>query len=163
MAYASVDIQMLRGADGGDFIVKEFSVYDAKYDVSHTVIFAPPYPEHLLSADVMMQNSYVTNNIHGLRWNTGDVPYSSCDDTIRSLTAPYAYLCVKGEQKKKLILNLIPDACVVDVGEMGCPKLEKLARLFVRSHCVEHSTFPLHTCAALNAKRVGLWYAFRQD
>ncbi|KAK3932690.1 GDSL esterase/lipase ESM1 [Frankliniella fusca] len=156
MSHAGVNVQLLCAADRTDYVVKEFSVYDARWDVSHTVIFAPPYPEHFLSADVTQQNAYVTNNIHGLRWNSGTVPYSECADTLRSLTAPYAFLCVKGEKKKNLLLHLIPDACVVDVGEIGCPKLEKLARLFVKSHCVEHSTFPLHTCAALNAKRVAL-------
>ncbi len=162
MSHASVDVQLLNGADRTDFVVKEFSLYDARSDVCHTAIFAPPYPEHFLSADVARQNAYVTNNIHGLRWNSGDVPYSACRETLRSLTAPYAYLCVKGEQKKKLLVKLIPDACIVDVGELGCPKLEKLAHLFVTSHCVEHSTLPMFTCAALNAKRIGLWYEFRQ-
>ncbi len=123
-------------------------------------MFAPPCGEHMLSEATLRENNYVTYNFHGLRWYCGTEPYHFLEEILTSITCPYVTLYVKGRQKKALLLEIIPHLHIVDIEEKGCPKLETLPQLPVRAHCVEHSMFPLHSCAAVNAKRIGLWYVF---
>jgi len=160
MAYAAVDIQMLRGVEG-EYIIKEFSLYDTRLDVNRTVVFGPPCAESMLSSNILRENYYVVYNFHGLRWNCGSEPYHFLPDILRTVTCPYMTLYVKGRQKKTLLQSFL-NIHIVDVEEMGCPKLDTLPQLPVRAHCAEHTMFPLHSCAAVNAKRIGLWYEFNK-
>ena len=163
MAYAFADMQMLRDADG-EYVIKEFSVYDSRWDISRgSVIFAPPYAEIVLSPQQRKHNRYVSNYIHGLKWNAGTIPYSACHGTVRALTDDYAYIYVKGEEKKRLLQKIVPDALIIDITAQGCPRLDKMMKMFVPFHGCEHSVFPMQNCAALNAKRIGLWYEFNKN
>ena len=158
--YAFCDMQMLRGA-GNEYVIKEVSVYSSQYDVSRgTVVFQPPYAENILSAEQRKRNDYVTKRIHGLKWNSGTIPYEEHGAMIRELLRDYSRVYVKGLEKLRLLLTYIPAMHIYDLEQYGCPRLETLPKFFVPFHGSEHSVFPTHNCAALNAKRIGLWYEY---
>ena len=159
MSYATCDIQMLRGKDG-EYVIKEFCVYDPNWDLDHAVTVGPPYSEDLIPQKYRRQNNYNTAYIHSLKWSSGNLPYELLHDTIRSMTSYYTKLYVKGEEKKVLLQHIVPHAQVINIEVLGCPKLDKLPNLFVKNHNCIHGVFPFHKCAALNAKRIGLWLAF---
>ena len=160
MAYAFCDMQLLRGADD-EYIIKEFSVYNSQWDITRgTAVFSAPYAEIILTPEQRRCNRYVTRHIHGLAWDAGSVPYEEYRDTIRALTRDYRYLYIKGREKKLLLIEIVPDAVVIDIEALGCPRLTLLPKLFVPFHGPEHSVTPLHSCACLNARRIGYWYEF---
>lgn len=155
------DLQFLRGADG-HLVLKEFSVYFPQSDVGKTVTFLPPYDEHTLSHEQRRQNRYVTGFIHGMGWSSGEYPYSSVTNKVREMLAGKRMVYVKGAEKVKFLQPLAPfNTFVVNIECEGCPQLKRLPRLFVENHGVNtHSVVPLQSCAALNAKRIGLWMEF---
>ncbi|KAK3919706.1 Calbindin-32 [Frankliniella fusca] len=163
MAYAFCDMQMLRGAKD-EYVIKEFSLYSSQYDGSRgTTIFKPPYAETILTPEQRKRNTYISRHIHGLKWNSGTVPYEHLGDMIQDLLRDYNRIYVKGVEKLRLLLGYAPPGVLVyNIERDGCPRLKTLPKLFVSFHGSEHSVFPIHNCAELNAKRIGLWYEFNK-
>ncbi|KAK3911400.1 Transposable element Hobo transposase [Frankliniella fusca] len=157
MAYTFCDMQMLRGAKD-EYVVKEFSLYSSQFDGSRgTTIFKPPYADTILSPEQRKRNTYITRHIHGLKWNSGTVPYEHLGDMIQELLRDYNRIYVKGVEKLRLLLGYAPPGVLVyNIERDGCPRLKTLPKLFVSFHGSEHSVFPIHNCAELNAKRIGL-------
>ena len=159
MAHVFCDVQMLRG-QSGELLIKEFSRYNADWDVSHTAFFKPPYDETLLPEKYRRHNHYVTKHVHGLKWNMGLIPYEFCEDQIHEMVNSFEVVYVKGDEKKKMLQKMLREKVVIDIETLGCPKLSRLPKMFVPFHCQEHSVFPTHSCACLNARRIGMWYTF---
>ncbi len=157
MARVFCDVQMLRNAEGS-YIVKEFSVYDAEWDACKTVSFLPPHAESLLPLRYQTQNTFVTNHINGLAWDSGYIPYDQCHQTLYELTKTYTFIYVKGEQKRKLLNSILNrEFGIFNIEDLGCPKLSNLPRLVVPYHGIDHLGVPYHACAEINARRIGLW------
>ena len=123
--YATCDLQMLRGQTG-EYIVKEFSLFDVNEKTPETVIFSAPYSEEFLPSRYRRQNDYVTHNLHGLAWYKGRTPYERLEKVVQRMTWGYTVLYVKGEEKKRVLQNIVKHANVVNIEEHGCPKLDKL-------------------------------------
>ena len=157
MAHGFCDIQMLRDSEG-NYVIKEFCIYNSKWDITNTMMFKSPHCESLIPPNYMRQNNYTTNVIHGIHWNAGDIPFELCYGYMRQLTSSYLYIYVKGEQKRRILQTILYGSAVINIETLGCPKLSVLPRMFVPYHCTEHGIYPHHTCASLNARRIGLWY-----
>jgi hypothetical protein len=157
--YATCDLQMLRGQEG-EYVIKEFSVFDLHEKSPETVIFAAPYSDELIPSRYWRQNNYVTQNIHGLHWYMGRTPYDQLEKVVQRMTWGYTVLYVKGEEKKRLLQNLVKHARVINIEEHGCPKLAKLPVLQTRCISTVHTVPHTLSCAAHNAVRLGLWLRF---
>lgn len=160
MAYAC-DVQLLRGADGR-YVIKEFALFETNMQRDEFKIanFAPPCPEIALPPCFVTQNNYVTQNIHGLTWDSGVSPYDSLEDTLRQFTEFVTDLYIKGDEKRKLLQDLLPHLNVINIEKLGCPAYKKLPKLWAPCNSEIHTVNPQVTCAAKNAKRIGLWLLF---
>ena len=160
MAYAC-DVQLLRGPDGR-YVIKEFALFETNLsrDEFKVASFAPPCPELVLPPCYVFQNNYLTQKIHGLTWDSGVTPYESMEDTLRQFTEFATDLYIKGEEKRKLLQGLLPHLNVVNIETLGCPAFKKLPKLWAPCNSEIHTVNPQVTCAAKNAKRIGLWLLF---
>ena len=160
MAYAC-DIQMLMGPDGR-YIIKEFALFETNLqrDEFKVASIAPPCLELALPPSVVTHNHYVTQKIHGLTWDSGLSPYESMEDTLRQFTEFVTDLYIKREEKRKLLQDLLPHLNVINIEKLGCPAFKKLPKLWAPCNSEIHAVNPQVTCAAKNAKRIGLWLLF---
>jgi hypothetical protein len=150
---------MLTGKDG-KYIIKEFSVFE-NWQGSHviaTATFLPPYHEYEIPLQHQRKNQFATTYIHGLGWYIGEKPYDELTKTLLQLTYGYTHLYVKGEEKSRLLGALLPDAQVINIESLGCPKLSQLnTPSYVPCHGNVHCFEPYLICAARNAKLIGSW------
>ena len=59
-----------------EFIFKELAIVPVAEDVQPIVyLFEPPHDWDLLERRYKCENSWLTNNYHGMSWECGDVPY----------------------------------------------------------------------------------------
>ncbi|XP_052131076.1 uncharacterized protein LOC127751478 [Frankliniella occidentalis] len=156
MSYAFCDMQMLREASG-QYVIKEFSIYDPYFNKSYTEIFAPPYPADWLPPKQRKQNDYITKRIHGITWEQGTLPYSECHDYIKMVTSIYADLYVEGDEKRAILQNIVSHARITDIGVLGCPRLDTLPKLPF-SDLNSKSMHSSLSCAEQNAQRIGVWF-----
>ena len=152
---------MLMGPDGR-YVIKEFALFETNLqrDEFKVASFAPPCLELALPPSVVTHNHYVTQKIHGLTWDSGLSPYESMEDTLRQFTEFVNELYIKGEEKRKMMQGLLPHLNVINIEKLRCPAFKKLPKLWAPCNSEIHAVNPQVTCAAKNAKRIGLWLLF---
>lgn len=120
---AILDVQCVLGGNS-TYMIKEMSV--AAVDclaVQHWIFKNLPTSTR---RDVKSKavNSWLHRNYHQLSMHCGDVEYAEIERILKSLQFQRVY--VKGEQKVQIVKRFIPDADVVNMEDLGCPRLDQL-------------------------------------
>lgn len=91
-----LDVQCFK-SENNKFIVKELAAFDGER-ISH-VVFKPPYPFDMLSADLKKQAQWLTNNYHCIEWWKGSTPGHYFSKIIADITSSAERIYVKGCEK----------------------------------------------------------------
>ena len=84
--------------------------------------------------------------LHGLSWdlidndddNSNYLAIENLYSFIKSAIRPFELVYVKGLQKRKWLLNIIPNNKIVDLLDLGCSKLDSLTTTLDHLHCKNH-------------------------
>lgn len=97
-----------------EYVVKEltYAFCDKRTPPVHTV-FLPPYDILDLDMEIILQNDYIRNAIHGLFWRDGNVPYANLPHILQQLKD--FTILVKGTEKMKCIRKYLPDTMIFDL------------------------------------------------
>ena len=82
-----------------DFIIKELAFYVVDFGYHGRWNFLPPFPWNELSVKNKKTAAWLTQNYHGLRWESGDLPYSSSELILTYLLTSYNTIYTKGLEK----------------------------------------------------------------
>ena len=72
------------------------------------------------------QNIWLTRNWHKTRWNDRDIPCAQLGNIFQSINLNHANYYAKGLEKRSILQNLPNGAHILDLTQLGCPKLETL-------------------------------------
>ncbi|KAE9522469.1 hypothetical protein AGLY_017130 [Aphis glycines] len=105
----------------------KITALDEKLDVhsraSQHWIFKHTQTPHTAKSKAV--NIWLFRNYHQLSMDCGDVQYSEIDRILKSLHFECIY--VKGEEKRQIIQDFIPQIDVIDMGaDLDCPRLNQL-------------------------------------
>jgi hypothetical protein len=136
-------------------VVKEMAVYG---DYLDSIVFREAQPFHTLPFIVQKIYSWLTNNLHGLSWHTGDYPYDRLLSFVESikLRYPKSFLFAKGLEKSKFLSRLF-ERDFYDLNDFGCPRIDQLkhSNIYCRSSSPARSS-GTH-CARKKANAFGIW------
>ena len=158
-----VDVQGFYDVDQS-FIVKEFAIANLNQeDDIKSVVFKPPCAMSTLSSACKHTNNWLTNNHHGLLWNSGDVDYNEHGKIINDSLESAIYVYVKGYEKKKWLSNILKDdKTIIDLIDMDCPAHGKLPTKICQKNHVHHLSYHLNlwtlTCALDNVQKLRAWF-----
>lgn len=147
MASAIVDIQCVL-AINYKYLIKELSVIDVYSSAVQHWIFKTP--SELQNARSRSMNKWLFKNYHQLSEKCGDVEYGDLERIMKSLT--YTTIYVKGKQKAQIIENYIPNVEVIDLQQLGCPRLNQLCGAWTTSSptvstcCIYHKDLNYTQC-----------------
>ena len=107
------------------FIVKEIAITTSEYSDSH--IFLPPVPFNSLPKAEQKAYNWLTQYLLGIHWESGDYLYLNLNQIIQSfvLRNPNAVFYAKRKEKAELLAKYL-DREVVNLDELGCPRIENL-------------------------------------
>ena len=107
------------------FIVKELAITTSEY--SDSLIFLPPVPFNSLPKAEQKAYNWLTHYLHGIHWESGIIISLNLNQIIRSfvLRNPNAVFYGKGKEKAELLAKYL-DREVVNLDELGCPRIENL-------------------------------------
>lgn len=134
-----------------EYVIKEltYAVCDKKSPPVHTV-FMPPYDIFDLDMEIVLQNDYIRNSIHGLFWRDGNVPYHQLTDVLQQLKD--FTILVKGNEKLKCIKKYLPNTSVVDLVSMkalsGCKTPDLI------TSCGYHSVERHNRCSWIHVHKI---------
>jgi len=116
-----VDIQCVLGADN-KYMIKEMSVVDTETWACQHWIFKNSSSKQ--DNKSRKTNKWLERNYHQLSLEYGDVEYEELGRVLNSLKFDCIY--VKGEQKKQLLMEHIPHVALVNIEDLGCPRLDQI-------------------------------------
>ena len=150
-----VDIECLTGISGA-YVVKELAIYQlAENPKEQSWMFKPPYEEYILSKETRKQNYWVTNNLHGIRWDDGDVEYSEFHRILRQSIPAGSKVYVKGKEKSNYISEHL-SSDVIDLSTLKCPKAKDI--WFPQVSCFfHHLNHNFKHCAVSKTAKFAEW------
>lgn len=125
------------------FVVKELAFYDIHHDYHGRWSFQPPYAWEKLSARKQKTYTWIIRNVHGMSWESGDLPYTALRRILMFLFEAYDTIYVKGLEKVKFLQKLSPSN-ITNLNDMKCPKIQNLRIPTVK--CPFHKP-QFHYCA----------------
>src|SRR5688572_29029286 len=105
MPYCIIDIECLRGRNG-DLIIKEMAIVNPYTRQVQSFLFRAPYSWKCLPAKVKGCNRWLTDCLHGLRWDDGYIPYHELKGILSQATKN-CVIYAKGVEKVKLLAGIL--------------------------------------------------------
>lgn len=154
-----VDFQGFRGPNN-EFLVKEYAALclQDNHHVAH--LFKPKYAWDELTKKNQKTNTWLTKYLHGLKWNSGYLPYDTLEDVILATLYCASIIYVKGKDKKKFLDEILEKSCIVRDLEtdLRCPSWHELPHFF-NMICLFHRQLnSLRRCALDNVELLKNWF-----
>lgn len=151
-----IDIQGFRGVEN-EFIFKEIAALTVDCETFYTFLLSPPTEINKLPEAIKDQNSWLTNNHHGLEYNKGFTSYEELCNILRNLLDGFKTVYVKGKEKRSEILRIFDHENIINIEDLGCPSLNHLNESYCSTACLWHKNKKF-MCATLNVKNILCWY-----
>lgn len=152
-----VDLQGFK-APINEFVPKEISIIEAGRETQPlTLLIEPPTSWNSLPAKYKAMNEWLTRNFHGIRWDSGDVPYDAARMITRAILQHARTIYVK-EFEKSSWLRKFTDLSteIVDLEDLDCPSMRKLPK--ISSSCPHHSCSVKFNCSNENVICLRNWF-----
>jgi len=130
-----VDVQGFR-ANNNDFILKEICVMRDR-DIMFHEVFLPPFEWHELSKEAQRTNNYCRRFVHGLRWDSGTIPYCQMEDVLTRVFNGHDLVYTKGSEKATFLRRFVH---MVDLDDMIGLRLSQM------EYDGDHSSIALVNC-----------------
>ena len=153
MSTAILDIQCVLDTNN-KHLIKELSVVDTETWATQHWIFK----HSLLTQNVKTRgvNKWLERNYHQIPVEYGDVEYEEIDRILNSLKFGIVY--VKGEQKQKIIQEYIPHVSVINIEDLGCPRLDHLCTEDTLPCCIFHRELNSKQCTFYKIFALRKWF-----
>jgi len=148
MGAAVLDIQCVLGANS-KYVIKEMSVIDVDSWTTQHWIF-----KHTFNS--LHVNKWLERNYHQIPIQYGDVEYKELERILHSLKFDYIY--IKGEQKRQIIRELIPRVEVINLEDIGCPRLNELCDEDSLPNCTFHMKLNTRHCTFRRVFALKKWF-----
>ncbi|KAF0733005.1 Integrase catalytic domain-containing protein, partial [Aphis craccivora] len=102
--------------------VKEMSIVDTDTWATQHCIFKDS--KYIQDSKSQKTNKWLLHNFHQLSIDNGDIEYEELGNILNSLKFDCIY--TKGEQKKQLLIEYIPHVAVINIEDLGCPRLDQI-------------------------------------
>lgn len=136
------------------YMIKELSIVDTNtLSTQHWIFKHSQASQNAKSRSV---NKWLKNNYHQLPLEHGDVDYKELPNILKSLTFDIIY--VKGEQKQKMIKDIIPQIEVHDIKQLGCPRLGQICDEETLPYCIFHKELNIKQCTFFKVFALRKWY-----
>jgi hypothetical protein len=153
MSSAILDIQCVLGTDS-HYLIKELSVIDTEtYSTQHWIF---KHDKSTQDAKSRRTNTWLEHFYHDLSLEYGDVEYEEIGRILNSLKFDQIY--VKGEQKQKIISEFVPHIMVINIEDLGCPRLNQLCAEGNFPCCIFHINLNPKHCTFYKMFALRKWF-----
>ena len=134
----------------GTYVIKELAYSVLQTGELFHGLYKPPTEFENLTPRDRHQCTYVSNNIHGLRWEEGELPYEKLEEHLRRVACFVLY--AKGFGKCKMLEKQY-GIMAYNLDSVLCPTMTELPEVEVR--CTYHSR--KKHCAMAKAVAFASW------
>jgi len=152
MGSAILDIHCILGVDS-NYLIKEMSVVDTETWSTQHWIFKQP---NIQDAKSQRTNKWLERNYHQIAATYGDVEAEEIERILNSLNFQYIY--IKGLQKQQIIQEYIPHITVINIEDLGCPRLDQLCTEENLPCCIFHMNLNPKHCTFYKIFALRKWF-----
>jgi hypothetical protein len=153
MSTAIIDIQCVLGLNN-KYMIKEMSIVDTETWATQHWIFKNSNSTQ--DNKSRKTNKWLERNYHHLSIDYGDIEYEELERILNSLK--FAYIYVKGEQKKKLLFEFIPHVALINIESLGCPRFDQLCNDESLPCCIFHMEYNPKHCTFYKVFAIRKWF-----
>lgn len=153
MSAGIIDIECVLACNM-NYLIKEMSVIDTNTLSTQHWIFK--HTSNTQNAKSRAVNKWLERNFHQLPLEQGDVKYEEVGTILNSLKFNSIY--VKGEQKQHIIQGFISHINVINLEDLGCPRLEQICTDDNIPCCIFHMNLDQQHCTFHKVFSLKKWY-----
>ncbi|KAL4126068.1 hypothetical protein QTP88_010299 [Uroleucon formosanum] len=131
-----LEMQCVLGVNN-KYMIKEMSIVDTETWATQHWIFK--HSNSMQDNKSRKTNKWLERNYHQLAIEFGDVEYEELGKILNSLKFRCIY--VKGEQKKQVLMEYIPHVALINIEDLGCPRLDQICDDETLPCCIFHMEF----------------------
>ncbi|KAL4111783.1 hypothetical protein QTP88_015670 [Uroleucon formosanum] len=150
---AILDMQCVLGA-GNKYFIKEMSIVDTETWATQHWIFKNS--KSMQDNKSRKTNKWLERNYHKLSIEYGDIEYEELDKILNSLKFTCIY--VKGEQKKHLLMEFLPQVALINIEDLGCPRLDQICNEETLPCCIFHMEYNPKQCTFYKVFAIRKWF-----
>jgi hypothetical protein len=143
------------------FIVKELALISVDSQVYELHLLQPPCDFSELPFHLQKQVMWLEKHCHGLYWGSGFRKYENLKEIFLNVKIQ-GNVYVKGKEKQKFVSDLLSDlnVKVINLEDLGCPKLEDLKSDYMQTEIMIPCNFNHNTrnCAYVNVQVLLKWW-----
>jgi len=153
MSSAILDMQCVLGLNN-KYMIKEMSIVDTETWTTQHWIFK--HSKSMQDNKSRKTNKWLERNYHQLSIDYGDVEYEELSRILNSLKFNCIY--VKGEQKKQILMEYIPHVALINIEDLGCPRLDQICDDETLPCCIFHMEFNPKQCTFYKVFAIRKWF-----
>ncbi|KAL4153420.1 hypothetical protein QTP88_001253 [Uroleucon formosanum] len=136
------------------YMIKEMSIVDTETWATQHWIFK--HSKSMEDNKSRKTNKWLERNYHQLSIEYGDIEYEELDKILNSLKFRCIY--VKGEQKKQVLMEYIPHVALINIEDLGCPRLDQICDDETLPCCIFHMEFNPKQCTFYKVFAIRKWF-----
>jgi len=128
-----VDFQAFKNLRN-EFILKEVTIIDIDKRRDNHFLIRPPQPYNQLPNKLKKRVDFLTNNIHGLEWDSGMIGFRNAITLIKGILKDASKIYIKGSERVNYFKKLLSgkENCIIDLD----PIVPKIIKPTPFSECV---------------------------
>ncbi|KAL4090174.1 hypothetical protein QTP88_025073 [Uroleucon formosanum] len=101
-------------------------------------------------------NKWLERNYHQLPIEYGDIEYEELGKILNSLKFTHIY--IKGDQKKQVLMEYIPHVTLINIEDLGCPRLDQICDDETLPCCIFHMEYNPKQCTFYKVFAIRKWF-----
>lgn len=152
MTTAIADFECILGSNN-EYLIKELSVVDTDTYATQHWIFKHATPTDEKSRNV---NAWLKKHRHSMQPQYGDVEIEELPRILNSLK--FTDIFVKGLQKRDILQQYMPHVNVINMEDIGCPRITQLTTNSSYPSCLFHMNLNPTYCSFYKMFMLRHWY-----
>ncbi|KAL4125738.1 hypothetical protein QTP88_009978 [Uroleucon formosanum] len=148
-----LDMQCVLGVNN-KYMIKEMSIVDTETWATQHWIFK--HSKSMEDNKSHKTNKWLERNYHQLAIEFGDVEYEELGKILNSLKFTRIY--IKGEQKKQVLMEYIPHVALINIEDLGCPRLDQICDDETLPCCIFHMEYNQKQCTFYKVFAIRKWF-----
>ncbi|KAL4119474.1 hypothetical protein QTP88_012281 [Uroleucon formosanum] len=136
-----------------DYLVEKIILDTATWATQHWIF---KHSKSMEDNKSRKTNKWLERNYHQLSIEYGDIEYEELDKILNSLKFRCIY--VKGEQKKQVLMEYIPHVALINIEDLGCPRLDQICDDETLPCCIFHMEFNPKQCTFYKVFAIRKWF-----
>lgn len=151
-----LDFQSFKNVNN-ELVIKEMAILHIDQEHPKVFLFKEPFEWDSLAIRYKVENKWLQNHYHHLKWSSGEESYENVIKIIKDTLFDAKIIYVHGREKRTWLKRFV-SVEIINLQDFDCPLL-KIIKNSIRNKCSNHCNFNNNNmnCAINNVIVLRMW------